>query len=242
MCELAPLPERFAETRDALHRVAVHVLARRRHALCGRFGLRATPLGFGTPTAGPDNEVVRTSGSWLLRERFGAVPSTIALDLRTSSLADAARFAAVDLSAPFDAGDATPPVGDPVVGLRVDHDVAAALGHWYTFGWSVLDAVVGALPEAATPSALQLWPEHFDAGCDVAVASGARVNLGASPGDAFHSEPYLYVGPWEADRPGDPSYWNAPFGAIIGYQALLDSGDPRKAATAFLQRGLDIHA
>ena len=42
-----------------------------------------------------------------------------------------------------------------------------------------------------------------------------RANLGASPGDAYEPEPYLYVGPWGPERPGDPGYWNAPFGAVL---------------------------
>lgn len=34
-----------------------------------------------------------------------------------------------------------------------------------------------------------------------------------APGDSYHPEPYLYVAPWEAERPGDVAYWNAPFGS-----------------------------
>jgi hypothetical protein len=41
-----------------------------------------------------------------------------------------------------------------------------------------------------------------------------RCDVGASPGDRFSDEPYLYVGPWTKDRPGDPAYWNADFGAM----------------------------
>src|SRR5687767_2685851 len=78
---LPTLPADFATTRDALHRVAVHVLARRRHALCGKLGLRATPAGVGTAAAGPDHEVLRTSRGWLLCERTGTSPSRTALDL-----------------------------------------------------------------------------------------------------------------------------------------------------------------
>ncbi len=61
------LPPTYAATRNALQRVAVHVLARRRHAVTGRFGLRATPGGFGTPAFGPDEEVLRIAGDRLVR-------------------------------------------------------------------------------------------------------------------------------------------------------------------------------
>jgi hypothetical protein len=88
---------------------------------------------------------------------------------------------------------------------------------------------------------VQLWPEHFDAGCDVA-AGGGRVNLGASPGDGFHSEPYLYVGPWGPERPGDATFWNAPFGAAFGHGELLDAGEPVAAAVAFLTKGVELLA
>ena len=40
------------------------------------------------------------------------------------------------------------------------------------------------------------------------------MNLGGSPGDGSRDEPYLYVGPWTADRPGEPAFWNAPYGAM----------------------------
>lgn len=86
---------------------------------------------------------------------------------------------------------------------------------------------------------MQLWPEHFDAGCDVA-AGASRVNLGASPGDATRADPYLYVGPWGSERPDDGAYWNAPFGAVLDHAELLRADDPHATAVAFLRRGTDL--
>ena len=236
---LPVLPPGFAATRGALHRVAVHVMARRRHALVGRFGLRAAPGGIGSPAAGPDHEVLRTSGAWLVRERTGDAASTELLDLGSASLVEAAGFAEVDLDAELSVGRDTPPVGDREAPLAVDDAAAVALGDWCAFGWRALDlAAAGAGPSAA-PSVVQLWPEHFDAGCDVGVGGERRANLGASPGDGFHPEPYLYVGPWGDERPGDPDYWNAPFGAVVGHAALATAGDPLAAAVAFLRNGLE---
>jgi hypothetical protein len=91
---------------------------------------------------------------------------------------------------------------------------------------------------------VQLWPEHFDLGCNV-----EGVNFGCSPGDAGHAEPYVYVGPW--DRTGlSGDYWNAPFGAELPYAALLaradSSGDTpgppsqRLAALTFLRHGAAV--
>ncbi|MBL8775228.1 MAG: hypothetical protein JNK12_04835 [Acidimicrobiales bacterium] len=240
MTSLHPLPETYASTRDALQRVATHVLARRRFALSGKFGLRATPGGFGTPACGPEHEVVRVAGTHLARERTGDTNTTAALDLRSATLAEAAALVEVDLDAPFEAGHDTPPVGDVTAPLAVDPDAAAVLAEWYRLGWGAIDAAVVGLGADATPSVLQLWPEHFDAGVDVAAAPGRRVNLGASPGDGFSAQPYLYVGPWDADRPGDSSYWNAPFGAVLAYDELRADRASAEAAVAFLLRGVGL--
>lgn len=238
---LAPLPAPWSETRADLQRVAVHVLARRRAALVGKFGLRAAPGGIATAAAGPEHEVVRTAGAWLLRERTGASASTESLRLTGATLADAARLVEADLDEPFDVGHDTPPVGDPDAALAIDPVAASALGVWFGFGWAVLDETVVSLGPGAAPSVVQLWPEHFDAGCDVAVGAG-RVNLGASPGDAGQREPYLYVGPWGPERPGDETYWNASFGAVLAYATLLAAEDPYATAATFLRRGVDLLA
>jgi hypothetical protein len=237
--DLPELPPTYEATRASLRRVAAHVLARRRHALVGKFGLRSTPGGIGTPAAGPEHEVVRTDGAWLLRERTGATASTVTLDLTRATLREAATLVDADITAELSVGADTPEVGDPDAVLGIDPGAADALGGWYAFGWSVIDAAVAGAGPDASPSVMQLWPEHFDAACDLAVASGRRTNLGASPGDGFHAGPYLYVGPWESPRPGDPAYWNAPFGAVLGYDELRRSEDPTARALDFLRAGLD---
>ena len=231
---ISPLPPAFAPTRDALHRVAAHVLARRRADATGRIGLRAAPGGAATPAFGEDVEVVRLSGALLVRERAGR-----ALVVPVTTLAAAAAAAGVDLGGPLEIGHDPPPLGDPEAPLDVDPASARALGDWFAFATAVLDEVAGG---AGEPSAVQVWPEHFDAACDVAwgPGDGERANLGGSPGDAFHAEPYLYVGPWGPERPGDASYWNAPFGAILPHARLRASADPHREAAAFLRRGLDL--
>ena len=223
-------------TRDALHRIGTHVLARARHAATGKFGLRSTPGGFGTPAFGPAVEVVRVAGGGLVRERDGRV-STMPIDGAT--LADLAAFTSVDLSTAFSAGEETPPLGDPHATIEIDASEVARLADWWQFGWRILDAVVATSAEA---TAIQLWPEHFDAGTSVAVGDGGndRCNLGASPGDEFSDEPYLYVSPWTADRPGDPPFWNAPFGAVVRRTELLEAPDPYGAGVTFLRRGLEL--
>lgn len=234
------LPDTYPATRDAIQRVATHILARRRHQLCGKIGLRATPGGIGTPACGPDHEVLRISGTRLVRERTGSDARATAIDIATATLDDAAAFAEVDLAAAFEAGHDTPPLGDRRASLDVDAAAADALAGWFWFGWAVLDATVAALGPEAEPSVVQLWPEHFDVGCDVAAGPGGRVNLGASPGDSFSARPYLYVGPWEPERPGDEAYWNAPFGAVLSYDRLRAVSDPAANAVGFLRRGVEL--
>lgn len=239
--KLAPLPPTFVATRVAMQRVATHVLARRRADLCGKFGLRATPGGIGTPASGPEHEVVRIAGVTLHREVTGSEARTATLDLVGATLAEAATLVGVDLDADFQAGHDTPPIGDLHAPFDIDPPSASVLAEWYRFGWAVIDAAVATLEPAAEPSVLQLWPEHFDAGCDVGTGTG-RVNLGASPGDEAVPEPYLYVGPWESFRPGDPAYWNVPFGAALRYEELRASADPAALGLAFFRRGIELLA
>ena len=231
------MPDLSAD-RTTLHRVAAHVLGRRRHQVSGRFGLRATPGGFGTPAFGDEPESVRVSGTTLVREVGGDASY---VPIAGSTLRSLAEFAGADISAPFSVGEDGPEVGDADAPLGLDADGAAALAAWFALGWQVLDTVIAGLGAAGRPATLQLWPEHFDAGTNVALASGTRLNLGASPGDAVSAEPYLYVGPWGPERPGDTSYWNAPFGALCTWSALAE-GDVVDEGLAFLSRGLTLLA
>lgn len=241
--KLPDLPETFGATRDILQRVAVHVVARSRQQATGRFGLRVTSGGFGTPTFGDDARRVRLSRGLLVHESAGRGGShTRAVVIDGATLAELAVVAEVDLDADLDVGHDTPPLGDTDVALAVDVAAARALSAWYTVVGEALDAVVVARPDASA-SAIQLWPEHFDIALDAAFDPDApdvrRVNLGGSPGDGFHADPYAYVGPWTDDRPGDGNFWNAPFGATLGYGELAAADDPVDAVTAFFLRGYD---
>lgn len=239
------IDEHHDHTRDVLKRIANHVLARAEYSSIGRIGLRAAPGGFSTITFGPELERIRVSGGHLVREFGAATPastSTIAID--GSSLATLAAFAEVDLSGEFSAGHDTPPVGDVNEPITLHSPAALLLADWYTMGAQALDRLAAAAPSFAAPSLAQLWPEHFDLALDMAFDQDApadrRVNMGASPGDGFHSAPYLYVGPWTADRPGDEAFWNAPFGSVLGHDAIAASPEPVDAAFEFFRTGLEF--
>lgn len=205
----------YTATRDALHCVAVHVVARARATATGRFSLRVTSGGFGTPEF--DHRTVRIVGGWLHVESDAAgAASATACAIDGASLRELAEFAGVDLAAPLDVGHDTPPVGDVDALLQVSLEDARDLGRWYSISGRVLDQVVAAIASAGGSVTLpRLWPEHFDVAIEAEARPDRRVNLGASPGDSYHARPYWYVGPWTDDRPGDPQFWNAPFGAVL---------------------------
>ncbi|MFL6205091.1 MAG: hypothetical protein ACJ739_07040 [Acidimicrobiales bacterium] len=219
-------------TRLQLQRVATHVLARRRHDVCGRFGLRATPGGIGTPAFGPPDllEVVRIDGTDLVHERGDRVAVR---PIDGATLAELAGGVGVDLTRAFDVGRDTPPVGEADEPLRLDEAAASRLAAWFDLGWRALDAVALV---ARDPAPAQLWPEHFDASSLVSIGDGEadRCDLGLSSGDRFSDAPYLYVGPWTEDRPGDPAYWNVGFGAQRSWDDVSSVGD----AVEFWNEGL----
>ncbi|MGE4032379.1 MAG: hypothetical protein AB7I08_19350 [Thermoleophilia bacterium] len=208
--------------------------------MTGRIGLRASPGGVATPAFGGDAEVVRTDGLSLVVERDGGTTAT-----RLTSLRAAAESAGVDLAGSLSLGGDAPDTGDPDAALGIDERSARVLADWFAFATTVLDETVMHCGPAASPSLIQIWPEHFDVACDVAWGAGAgqRVNLGGTPGDAHHPEPYLYIGPWGSERPGDAGFWNAPFGAVLGYEAVRAAGGgdaQHRAAVRFLGHGLDL--
>ena len=220
-----------------LHQVAVHIVARARLQATDRFSLRVTPGGFGTPEFGAESRRIRVAGGSLIVESdTPGSPAGAAHGIGGASLRQLADFAGVDLAAPIDIGHDTPALGDPDQPLALEASDVSAVGDWFGVVAAALDRVIEAVPPAANPTLVRIWPEHFDAAIDVAARPDLRVNLGGSPGDAFAGEPYLYVGPFTAGRPGDPSFWNAPFGAART-RAELDASDLVGSATAFLLDG-----
>ena len=148
--------------------------------------LRWTLGGIGTPFFGAD-EQVRIQGTNLVRQRgqqAWAGPIT--------SLDNAAAFV---LAGPPDGSWAetfdVPAIGPTGEKLAVDADGARFLAGWYGFAWSVLEEL-RADAESVEPSRVQLWPEHFDAAFDWHFGD-CHATFGASPGDASHDAPYLYV-------------------------------------------------
>lgn len=223
------------ETRLALQRVATHILARRRAFAWGKFGLRSVPGGIATPAFGDAIEVVRLTADAVIVEADGAARAAPLTCLR-----DLATFVDVDLARTFSVGHDTLAAGDITEPLAIDPAAAAICFSWFADVAATLDQIISQRRQAK-PSAVQLWPEHFDIACDLAwgVEDGQRVNIGGSPGDAGLDEPYVYVGPWGPARPGSGEFWNAPFGATLTRATIMRGDASASTAIAqFFDRGI----
>jgi hypothetical protein len=225
---LAPLPPSFAATRESLRALACYVVAPFRKARTGRIGLRPTGDGFGTP-ASEDPPRLSVQGDHLVLDPGPSHP--------VSTLRAAATAVGVALSPDPGVGHDLPPF-EPDIDLAVDAGASLRLGAWYRFGQEVLDGL-GPAPAGGSVSEAQLWPEHFDLAVIVTAPGGGKTNVGFSPGDGFHADPYLYVGPHDTKALAGP-YWNAPFGAYLGYQELAAAAEPHQAAVAFIGEGLAL--
>jgi hypothetical protein len=222
------------QTRLAWHSVAEHVLAPARYHAVGRIGLRVTPGGFGTPPL-PSGRTPRVDGATLVLDGDEATAPLTSTALTT--VAAAATVLGIEPGAPASVYTPTTPL-TPEVPLVIDVAAATALAAWFALGWTVLTALRADAPSTDAASDPTLWPEHFDAAIDLGAEDlGARGTFGASPGDAAHPEPYLYVTHW-ADVADDP-YWNdtAFPGASRSYTAVAAAPDPTAAIAGFFARG-----
>jgi hypothetical protein len=104
--------------------------------------------------------------------------------------------------------------------LDVDPRHSERLARFFAFAWRVLETL---REEAAEPSEIHLWPEHFDVAFD-----DREVTYGGSPGDEHHDEPYLYVAPWAKPEPAPG--WNA-----VGFTGAEAPWTDEAAALAFLR-------
>jgi hypothetical protein len=212
-----PVPPRYAETLDALHTVAEHILATARYRAVRRIGLEPVRGGFATPLFdGRWVEVV--GGDLVVRSEEGEVTSEPLTTLRS-----AGTLVGVEPGLPPGIYAPATPL-DLDAGLEVDPTAAEAIADWFALGAQALETLTSAFRDES-PSETTLWPEHFD----LALSIG-EVNYGASPGDAGHPGPYVYVGPWTT-RSGP--FWNEPFGASRAGTDVTSVAD----AVAFFEEG-----
>ena len=247
MMDITAFTDDWPPTRQTLQHLATHVLSQARQRHDGLFDLVPSPGGFATPPVGPSRERVRLAGDSLVIERV--VGSDVReLEATTSShpivgasVTELCAAVGFEPDPAFWVGDDTPALGDPHAPIDFEPSTASALGEWYLLGQQAIDRVIATVADPAA-SVGRLWPEHFDYGTDLDAGTGVRCNLGAAGGDSFHERPYLYVGPWSDDRPGDAAYWNAPFGAVMSVDTIARDPDGIGRATAFLATGLEYLA
>ena len=238
-----PLPANWEQQRLTAQRLATHVLGQARHRHDNLFDLVPLPGGFGTPPVGAERERVRLVGGSLFIERvIGDDVRTIKATSQVETVAGntiGGLCAAIGFEPDPDfwVGGDTPDPGDLDEVIELDSSTASVLGEWYLFGQHAMESAVTS-SSSTEVSVGRLWPEHFDFGIDLAAAPDVRCNLGAAAGDGFSSEPYLYVGPWDAARPGPAEYWNAPFGATLSLSAVNGAESPLEHAVEFFRAGL----
>ena len=210
--DLPPLAAGYVTTREGLHALAEHVLVP-----------AALPGGGPHRPAGDRRRLRSASGRRAAGRGGGATSSTTATARpasprsatppvpRTSPSARRPRCTSRSPTPTRTDRSASSPTAGQVVVRRLVHLRRRGPG----------GGGGGAAPDD-DPSEAQLWPEHFDLALSIG-PEGRRANVGASPGDADHDAPYLYVGPWEP-RPG--GIWNEPWGASLGYEAIRGGSRP----------------
>jgi hypothetical protein len=219
----AIVDDTFVQTRTALHAVAEHVLAAARHRATGRIGLTITPGGFATPPFGDDCRTVAVDGTDLVV----AVADRVVAREPLRTLAATATLAGLPApGGPSGVYHLTTHL-DPDAPLALDPDAARSIANWYALGNAALRQWRADIPDD-DPSDLTLWPEH----ADVAIRA-ADINYGASPGDDYVTEPYLYVGPPAPPPPSPDGFWNAPFGAYLTWNKVHSVTD----AVDFFRQG-----
>ncbi len=211
----------LAATRAGWHRVAEHILASALYRATGKIGLVPSPGGFRTPSFGTDARLLAVDGTELV---VGDARGTKRTPLTT--IRAAAEFAGITPGAPAGVYEPATPL-DLDAPLMIDPDAARLLAEWYGLGAQALSRLAAEIP-GDQPTAPVLWPEHFDVGM-----TAAAINYGASPGDDRVADPYLYVGPHDGPPPGDPAFWNAPFGATRTFRQIGTVA----AAAAFFRDG-----
>lgn len=233
---LPPLPSSLIETRISLHKLAMFVIAPARHSANGKFGLRYTKGGFGTPFFGDDRQI-RVEGLDLVDQDGDDAQSE-----PITSLSAAAQFLGVLIDAETATESDSPAMGDPDAALDVDREASEFLGAWYGMAFAALE-LLRADDESIDPSRPQLWPGHFDPAVEVG-DEAHRGSYGASPGDNAIEEPYLYSSVWFPDRTGvdksDP-FWNAPTftGAVLRVSNFPADRDPVEIAAEFWRGARD---
>ena len=231
--QMPELPPDYPAALLDFHRLAYSVVAEARYQSNGKFGLRYTRGGFGTPFFGDDVQVRVAADQLVVQTGARARSATI------TTLREAGEFAGV-VPGTSAAEHDSPELGDIDRPLAAHADVGEFLGAWFGLATAALEELRFS-PGVVDPERVQLWPGHFDPAIAAGDAgSGRRATYGFSPGDHSHDEPYIYVAAWgDVDR-SDP-FWNETNfnGTSLAFGDLAPAGDHYVAAVAFLKEGYE---
>ena len=231
--QLPELPSDYPAALFDFHRLAYSVVAEARYQCNGKFGLRYTRGGFGTPFFGDDVQVRVAADQLVVQTGVQARSTTI------TTLREAGEFAGVVPGASAAEHD-SPDLGDIDRPLEARAEVGEFLGAWFGLAAAALEELRFS-SGVVDPERVQLWPGHFDPAIAAGDAgSGRRATYGLSPGDHSHDEPYIYVAAWgDVDR-SDP-FWNETNfdGASLPFSDLSATTDQYAGALAFLRAGYD---
>jgi hypothetical protein len=105
----------------------------------------------------------------------------------------------------------------------------------------------------AAPGPILCWPHHFDIATLVQLdadggGSAPSVGVGASPGDEFYPQPYVYVGSLPRFEGGNlpelppPGHWHTQgfFGAVATAEDILAMENRGRALLEFITGGFEI--
>ena len=176
---LAPLPAAYTQTTDALHRLAVYVIAPAQRLANGEIILRATPGGFSTfPYEG---HVVGVDGDQLVVDGTHQPITTL-----NAAAAAIGITADVTQQEQFD----VPPHGDLNEPLGVDPDRGAGPRRLVCLRHRAARHVAGGSRGGRRRVDRADLAEHFDAAIDMGDGGAdRRGTYGASPGDSRHAGP-----------------------------------------------------
>ena len=242
MPTITDLPDHYTVTRSELQRIATHVLARARAAHGGHVGLRRHPDGHrhaslrarrdgGPGLAGTDLVVEHQADDGVHRTHPGPArrhrwprprPS---LERTSAGRSPPARM--------------RPRSGDPDAPLTLD---PVSVGHRPRL-------VPHRAPGCSTPCS-PTSTDRAPRSCGPSTSTSDSRPRPRPAGSTSARHPATWACPslistWRPGptaRPGDPDYWNAPYGAVATRSALRAGGDPVTAGIAFVTRGLTLLA
>jgi len=153
-----------------------------------------------------------------------------------------------DVRLPYDLPEH--PIGDRPHELGMLGRELGELARWFGGSADVLEEFVAKLA-GARASPILCWPHHFDIATLVNLEDGPNarsIGVGASPGDEYYAQPYVYVSPWPRFDAGklpdlpSPGHWHTEgfFGAVATGESILAMRDRGGGLLAFVTAAFDI--